>query len=201
MIPPLRMIHRQRGGYGRIFLRVLASWHAAAGRPNLRLGLANSAAHRRLSPDPTGALASPRRTAHDHRLVERIRAATRTIVERSRTLETLAPPAIPAPRTAPPLATRPVPPRKAPSPGWVQPPPMPVVRQRLAALAQPAPERRLSGASGDRRPVAAAAPLRWDEPAPGSLPLGRLQIERLTEEVIRGIDRRFVSLRERMGRG
>jgi hypothetical protein len=181
----LRMIHRRHGGYVRTFTRVLAPSYHVAWRPNLSLVPVNSGSHRRLPAQ----------------FVERIRATTRTIIERSRRVETLARSAIRVLRTVPLLEARPVLPRRAPSPGWAQPPAMLIVRQRWADRAEPETAHPTSGTIDGQRSVAATTPLQWVDPATGSLPLGRLQIERLTEEVIRGIDRRFVSLRERMGRG
>ena len=199
--PILPMIHRHRRGYGRNFLRVLAARYHVAWYPHLHPALATSGSHRRLATDRSGPVVRPVRTHREHRLVERIRATVRTIIERITRVEILARPGVRVLRTASRPEAGAVPPGKAPLPGWAQPPPMLVARQRIADRTEPMPAHSSSDVIAARPPAAATTPLRWAEPATGSLPLGRLQIERLTEEVIRGIDRRFVSLRERMGRG
>src|SRR5689334_9644277 len=195
--PVLPMIHRHRRLYGRILLRVLSPRYHIAWQSYLYPALSTSGSRRRLATDRSSPLVWPVRTHRERRPVERIRATARTIIERSTRVEILARPAVRVPRTVPQPETGTVPRGQAPAPGWAQPPPMLVARQRIAGRSELMPAHSSSGATAAHPAAAATSPLRWAEPATGGLPLGRLQIERLTEEVIRSIDRRFVSLRER----
>jgi hypothetical protein len=95
------------------------------------------------------------------------------------------------------------PPGEAPRPAaaaWARALPMTLVRQVLPATAaappQPPAPCRDAPMDSAPRPLPRSAIPPW--PA-GELSLPPAQIERLTEEVMRGIDRRFVSLRERLG--
>src|SRR5262249_54863058 len=121
--------------------------------------------------------------------------------ERSRRIESPLRPPIRVLRTVQATQVLPVARARIAPPAWIQRPAMLVVRTAAGSGPGPAPASPLPGAITDGRAAPITAPSRPAELASGDLPLGRRQIERLTEEVMRGIDRRFVALRERLGRG
>ncbi len=135
-----------------------------------------------------------------HRVSERLQAHTTSVA--TRTVErVLAAPAGPGrgPRTAPaPLVQAFVAPR--PDAGHHKPPPM-VVASRAAASA-PVPRDPPPGVAA---PAAAQEPRRASEPRVGlrpvpAAPLAGAELSRFTDLVIRELDRRALSYRERMGR-
>jgi hypothetical protein len=181
---PLFLAHRSLHREGRRSRPFSTTFFRLELHPSLHLTLA--AAPDRPADRPTGAAALGRLgSPGELQVVERSRQLVREIVRHRRRSEGGGP--------------RPAPLRHVPPPAWLQPPPIVILRQP-AERPRDVPE---AGPSGAGLTIAAPVirPVAMASAEAAGAPLGRAQIERLTEEVMKGIDRRFVALRERMGRG
>ncbi len=165
---------------GRILVHFGRRAGTAARRRPLRGGLTLRLTQRLIAEGHTRSLLTRAQTLVER--VERQVATTRQIVERTQRVEQVAMRSGVLSQVAASAASR----ASSPAPLKIVLPPLPRVLRRPAPVAeQPAPSRALGGDAARQRPVPVTQPI---------------DVARLTDEVMRGIDKRLAAWRERRGR-